>query len=198
MNLLLFQTPSGDPYPVVQRRAEDHPSDRPDAGWLERWKVRVQKGYFLLAERFNNEELVCAHLRHAQRLDVRHAARFSSDTVEKTLRKWLEARQRKHTRWLWVDAVLAILAISLGVLPGPNVFLYYPAIRSLGHLHARNGARNVLSLQNLCVKPEPLIDEVQEKLHDLESATDVVEELEKRYEIDGLRKLLAQLGKHES
>jgi len=198
MNLLLFQTPSGELFPVVPRAAEDQPQHSVDAGWLDRWKAQIRRGYFKLAERFNHEELTCAHLRHAQGLAVRHSARQPSEAVEKKFRQFLNMRYSKHGRWFWIDAVLAFFGIFLMFLPGPNVFFFYPAIRSLGHYHARNGAKNVLSLESFSYHPEPLIDEVQEKLHDLDATTGAVEQLEKRYGFENLKKLLTQLGKHES
>ena len=100
----------------------------------------------------------------------------------------------KHSRWFWVDAVLAFFGIFLMFLPGPNIFFFYPAIRSFGHYQARNGARNALSLSEVAFKSEPLVDEIRNHLHDLDSVVAAVEQLEARYQMVDLKKLLLQLG----
>jgi hypothetical protein len=90
--------------------------------------------------------------------------------------------------------VLAFLGIFLFFVPGPNVFFFYPAIRTLGHYFARNGARNALELRHVAYQTEPLIDQVQSLREDLERASETVLELQERYRLRDLSPVLAQLG----
>jgi hypothetical protein len=95
-----------------------------------------------------------------------------------------------------LDAVLAFFGIFLMFLPGPNIF-FYPAIRCLGHYHARNSTSKALLLENVAFKAEPLIDEVQERLNHLDAIEGTIQELQRRYDLEDLKAFL-RLGKHES
>ena len=104
---------------------------------------------------------------------------------------------RKHTRWAWIDAIIAVAGINLFLLPGPNIAFFYPAARSLGHYFARTGARRILALKTLHFQVEPLIDEVQIHLKmNPEDASAVLLELKQRYNLDDLDLLLKTLTQH--
>jgi hypothetical protein len=198
MNLLLFRTRDGKLYPIGRTAHEDAPSLVHATGRWHRLLARVNEGYRKLGERFNPQELVCANLRHAEHLQICHSSEITRETVEKRFRQFLELSYSKHRRWFWLDAVLAFFGIFLMFLPGPNVFFFYPAIRSLGHYHARNGTRKALELQHLAFKPEPLIDEIQGRLHELDAVGESIQELQRRYGLEDLKTFLIRLGKHES
>ena len=195
MNVILFETPSRRLYPIIQKLVpEDHPAVAPATGYWSRLKETVQAGYQTVKERLNHEERFCACLRFATRLRVFYPASATSETAEKRFRQFLRLGYSKHSRWFWVDAVLAFFGIFLMFLPGPNIFFFYPAIRSFGHYQARNGVRNALSLSDVAFESEPLVDEIQDNLHDLDSVAGVIQQLETKYEMDDLKKLLTQLG----
>jgi hypothetical protein len=70
-------------------------------------------------------------------------------------------------------------------VPGPNVFFFYPAARALAHYFARVGAERALSLESVFT-PEPLIDQILERLGDAEGVAEMVSSVEERYNIDSL------------
>ncbi len=195
MNVILFETHARRLYPIIQKLvSEDHPAAAPATGYWSRLKKTVQAGYQTVKERLNHEERFYACLRFATRLRVFYPASTTSETAEKRFRQFLRLGYSKHSRWFWMDALLAFFGIFLMFLPGPNIFFYYPAIRSFGHYQARNGARNALNLSDVVFKSEPLVDEIQNHLDDLDSVVGAIQQLEAEYQMDDLRKLLLQLG----
>ncbi|RPJ87075.1 MAG: hypothetical protein EHM18_02960 [Acidobacteria bacterium] len=194
MNVILFETSSCDLYPILQhvvREDREIPAPRGFWGGL---KEQIRTGYQKIKERIHHEEAFCASLRHTTHLRVFYPTSNTSEEAEKRFRQFLRLGYSKHSRWFWVDAVLAFFGIFLMFLPGPNIFFFYPAIRSFGHYQARSGARHALGLSDITFNPEPLVDEIQDHLHDLESVDAAIQQLETRYQVDNLRLLLLKLG----
>ncbi len=80
-------------------------------------------------------------------------------------------------------------------VPGPNIFFFYPAARTLGHYLARKGAQHALNCGKLSFHSEPLIDRVQNHLQDLKTVQDTLAGLVERYHLPDLERLLIPLGK---
>ena len=194
MNVILFETATGRLYPIIQAPVCETRPPVEATGYWAQLKQKVRAGYETIEERLNHEERFFACLRHAARLQVLHRASDPGEAAEKRFRQFLRLGYSKHSRWFWVDAVLAFLGIFLMPLPGPNIFFFYPAIRCFGHYQARNGARNSLSLSDVAFRSEPLVDEIQDHLHDLDSVATAVKQLETKYQMNDLGKLLLQLG----
>jgi len=194
MNVILFETTSRRLYPIAQTSVrEDRPVETP-TGYLGKLKLKLRSAYETIEERLNHEERFRACLRHATHLQVLHRSSDTSVEAEKRFRQFLRLGYSKHSRWFWVDAVLAFFGTFLMFLPGPNIFFFYPAIRSFGHYQARNGAQNALNLSEIAFNSEPLVDEIQAHLHDLESVADAIQQLETRYQLADLKRSLLQLG----
>ncbi len=196
MNLLLFETPGGRIYPVVE--IVSAPSEGPVTG-SGRWS-RIKKGvyqtYRRLMDRVDYHERLCSQLRHASDLQVVHPSAIDSVEAQDRLRDFLRSCYRKHSRWVGINAILAIVVgIPLMPLPGPNIFFFYPAARTLGHYLARKGAQQALNCDNLSFHSEPLIDQVQNHLQDLRTMQDTLAELVQRYHLPDLERLLIPLGK---
>ena len=196
MNLLLFETSGGRTYPVVE--IVSAPSEGPVTG-SGRWS-RIKKGvyqtYRRLMDRVDYHERLCSQLRHASDLQVVHPSSIDSVEAQDRLRDFLRSCYSKHSRWVGIDAILAIVVgIPLMPLPGPNIFFFYPAARTLGHYLARKGAQQALNCDNLSFHSEPLIDQVQNHLQDLRTMQDTLAELVQRYHLPDLERLLIPLGK---
>ncbi len=196
MNLLLFETPGGKIYPVVE--IVSAPSEGPVTG-SGRWS-RIKKGvyqtYRRLMDRVDYHERLCSQLRHASDLQVVHPSAIDSVEAQDRLRDFLRSCYRKHSRWVGIDAILAIVVgIPLMPLPGPNIFFFCPAARTLGHYLARKGAQQALNCDNISFHSEPLIDQVQNHLQDLRTMQDTLAELVQRYHLPDLERLLIPLGK---
>ncbi len=196
MNLLLFQTQSGDPYPILEIVSAPSEGLVTGSGRWSRIKKGVYQTYRRLMDRVDYHERLCSQLRRATDLHVYHASRIDSAEAQDRLRDFLRSCYRKHSRWVGVDAILAIVVgIPLMPLPGPNIFFFYPAARTLGHYLARKGAQHALSCDNLSFHSEPLIDQVQNHLQDLTTVQGTLAELVERYHLQDLERLLIPLGK---
>ncbi len=196
MNLLLFQTQAGNPYPILEIASRPEPGfARGSARW-SRIKKGVYQTYRSLMDRVDYHERLCSQLRHSTDLQVVHPSSINSAEAQDRLREFLRSCYSKHSRWFGIDAILAIVVgIPLMPLPGPNIFFFYPAARTLGHYLARKGAQHALNCDNLSFHSEPLIDQVQNHLQDLNTVHDTLAGLVERYHLPDLERLLIPLGK---
>ncbi len=193
MNLLLFQTSRGEIFPVIETIPPPEVIIGEDSNRWQRIKGVTLQTYHRLKEKLNYHENLCSQLRHASELHVYHPSSWDPAEVPERLRLFFKSRYRKHGRWLCADAVLAFLGIFFTPIPGPNFFFYYPAARTLGHYLARRGAKQALGPHQIFFQEEPLIDQVQAHLGNLERVSDVVADLETRYHLKNLEKLLSRL-----
>ena len=194
MNLLLFQTPRGDTYPILER---DSSSGLTTTSRKRGQLIRgVIEAYRNLVSKLDYHERLCSQLRHSPDLQVYHPSSIGPEEAQKKLHDFLTSCRRKHTRWLWADGALAFLGIFLMPIPGPNIFFFYPAARTLGHYFARAGARRTLTRDNLHFQVEPLIDQVQTHWGDLDQARETLADLQERYNLHNLEKLLIPVGKY--
>jgi len=193
MNLLFFETAAGEPFLAVQSAPEPTGEASPgDETLWRRIRSGVQDSYRKLKDRFDHAERVCSAIRHAQSLSVIHPARLSPEQVQKKLLDFFKLRYSKHGRWLVVDFLLAGAGSVLTPLPGPNVFFFYPAVRALSHYFARSGAGKGLQVE-LSFAAEPLLDSVESHLGRLEAVEEPIQELERRYSVDGLMEQIKTL-----
>ncbi len=196
MNLLLFQTQAGDPYPILEIVSRSEPGFATGSGRWSRIKKGVYQTYRRLMDRVDYHERLCSQLRHSTDLRVYHSSSIDSTEAQDRLRDFLRSCYSKHSRWVGIDAILAVVVgIPLMPLPGPNIFFFYPAARTLGHYWARKGALHALNCDNLSFHSEPLIDQVQNHLQDLKTVQDTLARLVERYHLPDLERLLIRLGK---
>ncbi len=195
MNLLLFKNHRQELFPVLESSPRHLRSEAPprSSRW-QRLKAEVKRYYQLLEEKLDYQERLCNDLRYAEDLKVHHASSLRQEEAQRDFKEFLKRRYKKHFRWLWIDGVLAMLGGALTPVPGPNVFFFYPAARTLGHYLAMKGAKKVLTATSFSLQSEPLIDEIQERLDELETARAIIEALEKRYNISSLEGHLRKLG----
>ena len=206
MNLLLFQNQKGEPFPVMESAPQKESAPRYLHNEREfhtnrwrRFKSEVKRYYRLLETKLDYQERLCSDLRHAHHLEVHHASSLGQESARRDFTKFLKNRYKKHFTWLWIDGVLAILGSVLTPVPGPNVFFFYPAARTLGHYFAMKGAKKILADGSFSLHSEPLIDEIQGQLDELETVKPVIEALEKRYNVPTLGSHLRKLcSKHRT
>lgn len=194
MRLLLFHTSSGTPFPVMEtppRLPRDQQAEGSGSGERLRWKV--YRMYKKLEEKLDYQERLCSDLRRAAPLQIYHSPGLSGAQVEKEFREFLQMRYSKHRRWLWIDAMLAVVGSLLMPLPGPNIFFFYPAARTLGHYFAMKGARVTLGHTAWSLHTEPLIDRVRQNPDGPELERETIIELEERYGVSHLEARLRQL-----
>jgi len=196
MNLLLFETQAGDPYPILEIVSRPEPGFAAGSGRWSRIRKGVYQTYRRLMDRVDYHERLCSQLRHSTDLQVYHPSNIDSTEARNRLRAFLRSCYSKHSRWVGIDAILAVVVgIPLMPLPGPNIFFFYPAARTLGHYLARKGAQHALNCDKLSFHSEPLIDQVQNHLQDLKTVRDTLAGLVEHYQLPDLEKLLIPLGK---
>jgi hypothetical protein len=123
-------------------------------------------------------------------LTVAHPQELGAEEAKNHLLEFLDYRQSKHRRWLLIDASIAVLGSILTPLPGPNVFFLYPAARALSHYFALKGAQKARRFPDVAFKQEASIDRIHSQLNKLDNVSGEIRELESRYDLRDLRRLL--------
>jgi len=120
------------------------------AQFLRRLIIVVRDTYYKLEEKIDPMERVFKRLRHAPNLTLFYSPQASERETVKAFEALLTRQRRKHTFWMTVDCLMAIVALALTPIlvpiPGPNLFLYYPGLRMVSHYLARKGAIHGLKL----------------------------------------------------
>jgi hypothetical protein len=192
MNLLLFETQAGEAFPVLEQLSTPGPAPKPGNSRWHRIRARIYHSYQALKERLDHGERLCANLRHAQNLKIVHSPALQPTEAEKKLRNFLKVSYSKHSRWLWVDALLACVGATLVWVPGPNIFFFYPAARAMSHYFAKSGASRAQMLP-FSFETNDLVRTVQLGIERLDSLEGDLAELEERYNIDTLKQQLKHI-----
>ena len=167
--------------------------EEPREGFAARLRYRLHTAYESLRRRFDYEENVCATLRFAGELELRHPESIDCSEARAHLEGFLNGRYGKHRRWALIDAILALFGTLMTPLPGPNIFFLYPAVRALSHYFALRGINNARSLAEIACRPDPLLSRIQENVRTLDAVDTEVKELEEHYNIHRLKSLLETL-----
>lgn len=170
--------------PFIPRPADSVP------GGFQRVKAQVAAAYHLMRNRFQPEENLCANLNLARSVQLLHAPNLPCPTAQSLFQQFLQHRKRFHRKWLLIDGVLALLGLLLTPIPGPNVFALYPAVRGFSHLQAYRGASETLHHGVSSCSEEPLLARLEQGLREGHAPADVLIELERKYNLRGLEKLL--------
>ena len=139
------------------------------ARFLKKLIVLIRDTYYKLEKKIDPMEQVFKRLRHASHLNLFYSPGLSEAEASEKFEALLIRQKNKHAFWAGVDFIISIVAFSLSLflipLPGPNVFLYYPALRTLSHYLARRGARHGLTIKKRCLSPLPLISDIEAVLN---------------------------------
>ncbi len=193
MNLIVFAPSQGKFLPIIETFLSPNiVADKTERRW-QKIKRGIRKTYYRLKEKIDHQENLCSQLRHTSELCVYYPSNQDTSQISDQLHLFFKARYSKHSRWLCVDAILAFFGIFLMPIPGPNVFFYYFAARTFGHYLARKGTQKALSTLQISFTKEPLIDQIQTHLKNLEEVSEVITELETRYHLKNIEKLLHHL-----
>lgn len=140
-----------------------------DSHWLDRFLERLRskpgrgahlllklitatrEAYFKLENTIDPLERVVKRVRHAHRLEVYLSTDHSPSKGSQELATFLSRQKFKHTLWLGIDSIVTVIAIAftpfLVPIPGPNLFFYYPLLRTYSHFRALKAARHGLQLK---------------------------------------------------
>ena len=108
----------------------------------------VRDGYYELQNRLDPMERVFKRMRHAGPLRVHFSSSLSESEARARLKSLLLGQRIRHGFWMIFDGLLALgmvpLAPVLVPIPGPNLFFYYPALRTCSHWLAWQGVLSAL------------------------------------------------------
>ena len=103
----------------------------------------VRDGYYELQNRLDPMERVFERMRHAGPMRMHFSSSRSESEARARLKSLLVGQRNRHGAWMIFDGLLALgvlpLAPVLVPIPGPNVFFYYPALRTFSHWLAWQG-----------------------------------------------------------
>jgi len=116
-----------------RRKSTDAPP--PDRGRLRRWIARR------LASAVAEQRLLW-RLRHESEAGLVHPDDVSAADAIALTHAEMARDYTRHVRWCVIDSLLAIAAIPVALVPGPNVLGYYFLFRAVGHLFSARGARH--------------------------------------------------------
>ena len=111
-------------------------------GWL-RSKIEA------LNRRVDPTEPMLRRMRTAEKIEVLYPSNVSPRFVRRRLRLLLQRKTVRHRRLAVLNGLLIPFTLAAGVIPGPNVFLFWNAYRLLSHVFAERGGRRVLAAEHL-------------------------------------------------
>ncbi len=198
------------PAPKGESGHSQHPADRiirnlaaRDVWWaagMSRLIRAVRDGYYELQNRLDPMERVFKRMRHAGPMRVHFSSSLSESEARARLKSLLVGQRNRHGAWMIFDGLLALgmlpLTPFLVPIPGPNLFFYYPALRTFSHWLAWQG-----SLAALRQRPPQLV--AQEEIANLENAIGrkgipdsraEIQDFSSRLKLDGLPEFITRNG----
>ncbi len=190
----IFMVPSlRHGYALLMRREETsdtRPGKQP--GILLRLKTR----YYRWTESALAQERALKKARNAEMTDILYPSSMGEEEAMQQFKIRVRHEMRHHLIWLLIDFPLLIPAALAMVIPGPNIFFLFWAIRILGHYHAWDGGKRLLMQGKTTFRPSEVLDAWQRVLRD-EPRERWDPELELLEDKIGLRKLRRILLWHE-
>ena len=190
INLLLFMK-KGKPFFISSQRNLPSLSEQGRlAGPAAGLKQKILGFYNQFKERFDPQETVCSTLHFANQLHIVHPQRISEQEAARILEDFLSKSRKKHSFWMIIDTILAMMGGILTPIPGPNLFFFYPAARAVSHYFARRGVLNAQALQEKGFTTNSLLDSIQDNIDNLEAVASEIDKLENKYGCIHIERLL--------
>ncbi len=162
--------------------------------WLTLRKIIItaRETYYKLENRIDPQERIIKRFNFARHCLFFCSGSTGEKTAEEQLRRLLNDQRNKHATWLVIDAVVSLLALALTPflmpLPGPNLFFYYPLLRTLSHYRACWAARRMLQSSKAEFRTLDALDSIEEILRQPHAYRDEeqMEILSRNLKLDGL------------
>ncbi len=155
-----------------------------------RLKEKILEFYKKFKERFDPQENVCSVLRFSDRITIVHQESIPAAEAAKIFKNFLARSGKKHTVWMVLDSILALMGGILTPLPGPNLFFFYPAARAVSHYFARKGISTAKAINKKDFTVNFLLDTIQENLTNLETVENEIDKLEESFKCTHIMHLL--------
>jgi hypothetical protein len=128
----------------------------PPAGRIARardWAVR--RGAEMIAE-----QRTLWSLRHVTAAMLVHPSDLAGQAAAGIRDRLLDRARRHHGWWLILDTSLFVVSGVFMLVPGPNIFAYYFALRVVGHYLSWRGARQARLRSRWQLRAEPALTEL--------------------------------------
>ncbi len=169
----------------------EEPSKSKLPGIVLRLKEKILEFYKKFKERFDPQENVCSVLRFADRITIVHPKSISETEAEAIFKSFLSHSGKKHTVWMFLDSILAMMGGILTPVPGPNLFFFYPATRVVSHYFARQGIKTAKAINKKGFTINSLLDTIQENLENLNTVEAEINKLEESFRCAHILRLLS-------
>jgi hypothetical protein len=171
--------------------------------WALAWMGRilaVAHGYYARFEdRIDPFERILKAMTSASGLVLSHGPSIDGPDAMRRLSVVLRRQRLKHLVWVALDGVVSLIALILApvlaLIPGPNVFFYYPFLRLLSHYRALLGAKAGLRMVESAVeyKRLPELGRLEENLQASPVNAGVVRNVVEGLNIHGLGQFLERI-----
>ncbi|MFN8006868.1 MAG: hypothetical protein U0V70_07570 [Terriglobia bacterium] len=210
MNLYLIQPGKKSTLLYAEKEGVSESETKATKGLLDRWldwltlrnnrvasfckklTIVVHEYYIRVEYKIDPMEHVFKQLRHASEIKLHFSSALSVKEAAASFDKLCARQGKKHQFWFGVDLLLSVVAILLAPLtvpiPGPNLFFYYPGIRTISHFLAWKGSRHGAGLKAREFSPREEILELEKILQD-KGTPDQTERIKKLSDGLGLEQL---------
>jgi K+-H+ exchange-related protein len=135
------------------------------ANLFKRLTIVVRDYYNRLEYKIDPMEHVFKLMRHASEIRLHYALVLPETRAAEMLEQLCCRQRNKHLFWFGVDLVITLVAILLSPilipLPGPNIFFYYPGLRTISHFLAWRGVLHGRRLKARFFFPQEEISDIQ-------------------------------------
>jgi hypothetical protein len=148
------------------RRAVTWLAARPSRvmAWFGRVLQSGHAYYVRFEAKIDPFERVLKAMGSARSLRILYSNGIQGDAARQHIKSKLRFQMIRHASWCVLDLLISIAAIALAFIPGPNVFGWYPFLRSLSHFSAFRGARAGLGKVQTEFKCLPELGPLEENL----------------------------------
>lgn len=182
---------------VVEELEKEESSDQGPSRW-KKLKLSVYSLYKKSEAKFPLKERLCASFYTTREIKIYYPAGHSLFEATKAWEHYLLKEQSRQRFWTYLDLLLSGLGGLMMPLPGPNVFFYYPAVRTFSHYRAWKGATRGNQLMVTFSSNQDL-QELEEALlqRDSQRRKKVTDELVGKFQLAGLPGFLEKKEHHD-
>jgi hypothetical protein len=155
-------------------------------------------GYYIrIEDRIDPVERVLKIMVSASSLTIHYAAIADESRARSRFRGMLRKQRIKHIFWFVIGCAITVIAIGLtpilAPIPGPNVFLYCPALRLLSHYRAICGVAAALGAIPVQFESLPGLSGLEENLQTPRFDRKLIKKWAERLKIRGLDRFLERV-----
>jgi hypothetical protein len=162
------------------------------ARFFKNLTVVVRDLYNRLEYKIDPMERVFKRMRHATEISLHFTSALTETRAGELLEQLYGRGRNKHLFWFAVDLVVTVVAILLSPIlipiPGPNIFFYYPGLRTISHFLAWRGVLHGRRLDRRLFFPQVEIADIEATLKQSRERIDFeqVRQLAKRMGLEQL------------